>query len=278
MRLGGRGRGGRPRWRPRPRRSAAASGDLVARGDRQQFGGRAEQTGEPVLRGEQRARAVLAAQAQGQGLVAGLGGGALAFRGGGRLAGRGEGGLGLGQRRLAASCRSASSASPASRPSTSALSASYSSCAATARSCASSRAAASRSISAWAEAARRAGGVDLAVQPGQALAAVGDGAGHVLQPPFLLAPARAPARPGARRCPPAPARPPPGPLPARPPARGSGRPRAPCPRDRGPRRSSAGADVALLTRASARRDRCRAPARRAATARTRSAGPAAAAA
>ena len=56
-----------------------------------------EQTGEPVLRGEQRARAVLAAQAESEGVVPGGGGGALALRGGDGLAGRGERGLGVGQ-------------------------------------------------------------------------------------------------------------------------------------------------------------------------------------
>src|SRR6185312_11936701 len=65
-------------------------GDLVARGHGEQFGGGTEQSGEPVLRREQRAGAVLAAQAEGEGLVAGPGRGALAFDGGDRLAGRGE--------------------------------------------------------------------------------------------------------------------------------------------------------------------------------------------
>ena len=70
---------------------------------------------------------------------------------------------------------------------------------------------------------------------------------------------------------PARAAPPPARPPAPPPARGSGRPRAPCPRGRGraaPRRGVGGVPVPLARPARP----CRAPARRAGTARTRSPG------
>lgn len=71
--------------------------NLEAGGDRQQSGGGTEDTGEPVGGAEQRSRAVLAPQAEGQRLAAGLGGGPLAFGRGGRLAGRAQRGLRVGQ-------------------------------------------------------------------------------------------------------------------------------------------------------------------------------------
>lgn len=69
----------------------------MARSDREQFGRRTQQTGETIRRAEQRARAVLAAQAKGEGLVAGLGRGTSAFRRGCRLAGSAQRGLRLGE-------------------------------------------------------------------------------------------------------------------------------------------------------------------------------------
>lgn len=72
-------------------------GGLVARRHGEESGGGAEQSGEAVLGGEQRSGAVLAAQAQGQCLVPGLRGGALAFRRGGRLTRGAQRGLRLGQ-------------------------------------------------------------------------------------------------------------------------------------------------------------------------------------
>jgi hypothetical protein len=68
----------------------------VTGGDRQQLGGGTEQAREPVARGEQRAGAVLAAQAQGEGVVARGKGGAVAFGGGGGVAGGGESVIGIG--------------------------------------------------------------------------------------------------------------------------------------------------------------------------------------
>ncbi|GAA3217349.1 hypothetical protein GCM10020256_20300 [Streptomyces thermocoprophilus] len=67
----------------------------MAGGHGQQFGRRAEDALEAVSGLQQHPGAVLAAQAQGKRLVPGAGGGAGAFGGGGRLAGRGQGGLGL---------------------------------------------------------------------------------------------------------------------------------------------------------------------------------------
>lgn len=90
---------GRIRHGHRIRRSAQCRRHrhLVARGHRQKFRGRAEQTRQAVLRGEQHPRAVLAAQAQGQCLVAGRYRRPLALRTGGGLPGGREGRLRLRQ-------------------------------------------------------------------------------------------------------------------------------------------------------------------------------------
>ncbi len=93
----GRGCRGRDRDGVRRRPEGGGQGDLVALGHRQEFRRRAEQAGEAVLRREQCPGAVLAAQAECQGLVPGLGGGAPTFRRGGGLPGCREGGLGLGE-------------------------------------------------------------------------------------------------------------------------------------------------------------------------------------
>ncbi len=76
---------------------SGGEGGLVAGRDGEQLGDRSEQAGEPVPRGEHRSGAVLSAQSERERLVAGLGGGAGAFRRGGLFAGGGEGGLRLGQ-------------------------------------------------------------------------------------------------------------------------------------------------------------------------------------
>lgn len=84
------------------RRGAEGGGerDLVAGGDGQQLGRGAEEPREAVPGPQERPRAVLAAQTEGEGLVAGLGGGAPAFGRRGRLTGGAQRGLRLGQRPL----------------------------------------------------------------------------------------------------------------------------------------------------------------------------------
>ncbi len=79
------------------RTEGGGQGDLVTGRHGEQFGGRAQQPGEPVLGGEHRPGAVLAAQSEGKRLVAGPRGRPLAFRHGGRLTGGTERGLRLGQ-------------------------------------------------------------------------------------------------------------------------------------------------------------------------------------
>src|SRR5690606_15637781 len=91
----GGGRGGAHGERVGGGAERGGEGGLVTVGHGEQPGGRAEQAGQAVPCGEQGTGAVLAAQAEGEGVVPGLGRGPRAFGGGGRLAGGGEPGLGL---------------------------------------------------------------------------------------------------------------------------------------------------------------------------------------
>ena len=155
----------------------AGDGGLVAAADGQQRGHRAEQPGDLVGGGEQRAGAVLAVEAELEGVLAG----GQRRRGRARPAAPPRGPWPAAPRgrraaAAAASCSASRPSSPASRPATRVSRAVKSRWARAARASASSRA--------WVEAADLVVGgggagaqrVDLAVQPGQPLAAVGGGA------------------------------------------------------------------------------------------------------
>lgn len=184
-RVGRRGRGG-DREGVRRRAEGGRERHLVAGGHRQQFRGRAKQPGEAVLRAEQGAGAVLAAQAEREGLVACLGGGAFALHGCDRLAGGGEGGLGLGESALGllvtlGEFRVARVEAVDLRLEGLVL-------------LLGGDRALPCLVAGGGEAfdlglgrgGAGAGGADLALEPGEPFAPVGDGAGDVLEAPFLL--------------------------------------------------------------------------------------------
>lgn len=159
--------------------------DLVSGGDGEQFGGRTEQARETVAGGEQRAGAVLAAQAEGERVMAGREGGAFAFGRGGGLARRR-------QRGLRGRQGGAGAVVPLAQFMVLGVQAVHLGLElfvlllggdrALARLVTGRGEAADLRLGRRRPAARR---VDLAVQPGEALAAVGDRAGGVLESAFL---------------------------------------------------------------------------------------------
>ncbi|MGX1303545.1 hypothetical protein RKD35_005033 [Streptomyces albogriseolus] len=183
--VGRRGRGG-DREGVRRRAEGGRERYLVAGRHRQQFRGRSEQPGEAVPRAEQRAGAVLAAQAERQGLVACLGRGAFPLHGGDGLAGGGEDGLCLGEPALGflvplGELRVARVEAVDLRPEGLVL-------------LLGGHGALPRLVAGGGEAfdlglgggCAGAGGAHLSLEPGEPFAPVGDGTGDVLEPPFLL--------------------------------------------------------------------------------------------
>ncbi len=158
----------------------------MAGGHRQEFRRRSQQAGETVLRREQYSGAVLAAEPERQRLVAGLGRGAFAFRRRNRLAGCGEGRLGLGQplfRRLVLFGEFGIAGVETVDLGLEGLVLLLGG----GRTFLGLVAGGGQALDlGLGGGGPGAGGVDLAAEPGQPLAAVGDGPGCVFETPFLL--------------------------------------------------------------------------------------------